>query len=760
MGEDFKTSLMASSIDLGEPPPSDMPTILSTSGQNLDPLTGRNLKNMNRNTSPSLSSRPIEEIPTIIGEQKPLEETDDEEEQRRRLAYFNRIAPMAAGGVAGAATFEMQNMVGQAPGFQRVPDPGSASMLAGTPQNGMQQNFAPFSNSPDQYFAGNNFAQNAPPVEQYTPQPYYSPVEAPYAPSFPPYGPPYTPPLSPGSFTTTPPPFPASPKSGSGSGLPKGCALWGAILLVPTLILVSLLSLSVTIFAPTIVVNGTTSVMSSGDTLHLHGHGFLANAAVTLTVDDARPVQLVSQSTSSQLVQQQPLMQSQTLLLATTPMLSAASGTSTVKAGANGTFDAAIMVNTIWLPGKHQVHAQENFSPRVATLSFTILGQGDTLPPASTTTPTPDNKPTPTATNPTATPTPVSTTPGVVPTPIPTPVVNVPPTSTPTINSQLASLTPTTLSLGTLIQGSTQTLTGQTTLNASGNALVSWMASWNQQQATWLQVSPSSGQISTPGSQQIAVTASAGTLQPGAYSTTVSFSSPFNAQPLTLTVSFTVQGTCLKGNPSRLTFTGTVGSTDPAPQTVKITNCGAAGPWSATASTKDLATWLSVNPNSGTLATNASQTATVSTNIANLVAGTYSGTVTFTNGTNQFKVAVTLNVQAAATQSPPAIQASKMAFNLTQDCTSTVAGVIIVNFYVCTLTLTSVNAQQSLAWTSTTTGAGIATVVTPASGTIAPGIPTTVTITLRRAVCPGTNDTVTFASPDNSFASITVTFSC
>ncbi len=759
--EDFKTSLLSSSLDIAEPPFSDQPTSISTAGQNSDPLAEPNTKNRPQNTPPAFSGIPVEDIPTIVGDPKPLEETEDEEEKRRRMAFFNRIAPLAAGtAAAGAAAFEMQNMSGQAPMLQGSPDPGSASLLSGTPQDMQPQQFSPPAHSPNQYVAGNTFAQNAPAGQYTPPQQYFSPVDAPSAPSFPPAHPPGLPVSGPGSFGMTPPPFPTSqnpqPKPG---GLPKGCTLWGAILLVPTLILLSLLGLSVTVYAPTIILNGSASV-SSGDILHVRGHGFFANTTVLLTIDDARPVRFASLAPTPAIVQQSLLMQNQTLLLALTPSLSASNS---LKAGANGIFNADIVVDTSWLPGRHQVHAQESFGLRSATVAFTILGQSDTLTTTSTPTPMstpptpiPGKMPTPTSSTASAIPTP--TTPGIVPTPIPTPVATILPTPTPApvVISQLTSLTPTTLSLGTLTQNSTQTLTGQTMLNATGNALVAWTATWNQQQATWLQVSPSSGQISTPGNQQIAVTANAGTLQPGNYSTIISFSSPFNTQPLTLTVSFTVQGTCLRGGPSRLAFTGTVGGTDPTTQTVNITNCGAAGPWNATISTTDLANWLSVNPGNGNLATNTSQTVTVSTTLANLAAGTYNGMVTFTNGTNQFQVAVTLTVQAVVIQSPPTIQASKTAFNLTTDCSALPIITIRTtntSTYTCSLTLTSINTQLPLIWTAAATGRVI---LSPATGTIASATPLTVTVSID-SVCPGTSDTVTFTGPNNS---VTVTFSC
>ncbi len=80
----------------------------------------------------------------------------------------------------------------------------------------------------------------------------------------------------------------------------------------------------------------------------------------------------------------------------------------------------------------------------------------------------------------------------------------------------------------------------------------------------------------------------------------------------------------LSVSPTSLSFTATAGGSNPANQTLSITNTGT-GTFNWTAS-KGTATWLTVSPTSGQ--PNAS--ATVSVNIAGLAAGTYSGTITIT----------------------------------------------------------------------------------------------------------------------------------
>jgi hypothetical protein len=99
-------------------------------------------------------------------------------------------------------------------------------------------------------------------------------------------------------------------------------------------------------------------------------------------------------------------------------------------------------------------------------------------------------------------------------------------------------------------------------------------------------------------------------------------------------------------NPASLSFSATVGGSNPPNQTVSITNTGAGTlNWSAS----DNATWLSVSPASGT----APSTLTVSVNIAGLSAGTFNGSITITaaGATNSpVTIPVTLTVSSPVTE--------------------------------------------------------------------------------------------------------------
>ncbi len=96
-------------------------------------------------------------------------------------------------------------------------------------------------------------------------------------------------------------------------------------------------------------------------------------------------------------------------------------------------------------------------------------------------------------------------------------------------------------------------------------------------------------------------------------------------------------------SPSSLSFTATAGGSNPANQTISLTNTGGGTlNWTAT----DNASWLSLSPASGT----APSTLTASVSISGLAAGTYNGTITIsaTGATNSpLTVPVTLTVNAA-----------------------------------------------------------------------------------------------------------------
>ncbi len=180
--------------------------------------------------------------------------------------------------------------------------------------------------------------------------------------------------------------------------------------------------------------------------------------------------------------------------------------------------------------------------------------------------------------------------------------------------------------------------------NVGGGALT-----WNAgDDATWLTLSPSSG------TNKGTVTASVNLvgLLSGNYTATVTVTAT-GATAKTLPVTLTVTGSTASGtigfSPPSLTFTGTVGGTNPAAKPISISNTGG-GTLSWTAS--DNAAWLGLSPVSGTN----SGSVTASVNMTGLAAGTYNGIITITasgstNSPRQIPVSFTLSATTAGTAS-------------------------------------------------------------------------------------------------------------
>jgi hypothetical protein len=114
---------------------------------------------------------------------------------------------------------------------------------------------------------------------------------------------------------------------------------------------------------------------------------------------------------------------------------------------------------------------------------------------------------------------------------------------------------------------------------------------------------------------------------------------------MTVPVTFTVTAvSTISLSPTSLTYTTTQGGTNPTNQTVALTNTGGVVNWTVS----DSASWLSVNPASGS----SSSTLTTAVNTSGLAAGTYNGTVTVSaTGSSSKTVAVTLTVSAPMTSS-------------------------------------------------------------------------------------------------------------
>jgi hypothetical protein len=527
-----------------------------------------------------------------------------------------------------------------------------------------------------------------------------------------PHAPGYTPSLPSGSSPTHTLHHPQHPKPVKPA--PKaGCApLLIVAILIPFIIIGSIITLGFTVFAPGLSLSGSSSVVSGG-TLALHGNHFIPGSSITLTLDNSLPVFVEARPAGIQTAR--------ALSMTAAQLFAQQSGSNTIDAGGDGAFSANISVDPNWSIGQHTIQASESITHRGAQLTFTIV--------SSSATPTPSPTGTPTVT--------------------PSPTVSPSPTVTATTPA-LNCVNPSSVQLGPVSENYTQAVSTPATLCTTGAGSVNWTASWDQGKAPWLSLNHTSGTITAPGQAQINVIANASHLTAGNYSAVVTFSSQSSSVTESLSVNFAVQIGCINGSSNALSFNAVLNVSEAPPQTVSLSNCGVIGTWSASAKTRDGASWLSASPTGGTLGASASLSDTISASTlkSTLAAGIYTGAVTFTIGSGTFSVNVTFNVQDAAKLS---VSPTRLIGN-NPPCQFSAT----VGFYICYVTLTNTSTTLSLSWTSSTyllPGA----VVKPASGTLGPGQQQPrLLIEIPATDCsPGAS--ITFSGPANS---VTLPWTC
>jgi hypothetical protein len=486
---------------------------------------------------------------------------------------------------------------------------------------------------------------------------------------------------------------------------PAGCApAWLIFLFAIILILTSIFTLGLTVLAPSLSsLSGNTNV-TIGGTLQLHGTSFVPGISVTLTIDNGTPLYYTGKTSPIQANHTNNDVSGLDLTtLNTLNVFRPTSSSNIVSVGLDGSFTVTIAIDTRWHTGQHTIRAAERWSQRSAFITINVQSPGQT----------------PTA----------------------TPSVTVSPSAT---ANGLSCVNPTSVALGPVSENDSQAVTTQVSLCTAGTGAVNWTATWDQDQAAWLQLDQSSGQIQAPATQPITVSASATNLPAGNYTATITFSSSESTTTETLAVSFTVQTGCIRANPQQLSFTGVAGVSDAQPQTVTLTNCGLVGTWASALATDNNVNWLTADPTGGSLNGSATQSVTVTTSNlkAQLSEDTYSGSITFSIGTNQVVVSVTLTVQAGpklvvVSPNPPSFDANKQ-------CTFNRS----LNVWVCFASISNSSQSASLTWKSSSTGVSNIT-FKPATDTLAPGAGERVTITIPGNNCQ-TPSTLTFTGPVNA----------
>jgi uncharacterized protein (TIGR03437 family) len=200
------------------------------------------------------------------------------------------------------------------------------------------------------------------------------------------------------------------------------------------------------------------------------------------------------------------------------------------------------------------------------------------------------------------------------------------------------------------------------TIGSSGQTLNYTALANSNTAATWLAVSPASGNTSTSGT--ITVTVDGSRLTAGStYNGTIVVTSPgAGNSPATINVHFKVDPGTLSANPSTtLTFTQAAGGAAPPSQSIAVSGSPASLNFTVGTATLNGVNWLSATPATGTTPT--SVQVLVNGNV--LPVGQYTGTVTIAStGANGSPIAVGVVLNVV----PPAVLAvapTSLTFNYT-----------------------------------------------------------------------------------------------
>src|SRR5205823_7203992 len=138
--------------------------------------------------------------------------------------------------------------------------------------------------------------------------------------------------------------------------------------------------LGLTLFAPSLSLSGSTTVVQGG-TFTLHGNHFIPGSSVSLTLDDTIPLHFSSRSLPFQSVHTANTAM-QILPMDTQLAQQLAFSNNTVSVDGDGTFAVNITANPDWSIGKHTIKALEAPTHRSTSLDFTIYMAGTTPTPA------------------------------------------------------------------------------------------------------------------------------------------------------------------------------------------------------------------------------------------------------------------------------------------------------------------------------------------------------------------------------------------
>ena len=200
------------------------------------------------------------------------------------------------------------------------------------------------------------------------------------------------------------------------------------------------------------------------------------------------------------------------------------------------------------------------------------------------------------------------------------------------------------------------------TLSNTGNSEVTWQGTPSQ---PWLLMTPTQGVVTHDISQEVTVAVDRSQLPPNSYTAQINFSSNGGNDSLNVLVQVSKlepqRDPVMQISPGVLSFSAADGSSNVAPQQITVSNSGGQTMhWQASTDVP----WLSVSPQSMTVAPAGKVTALVSITNHQLLPGTYTGTLTFTaqdlvgNGTvfhspQQVVVTITIAPPCTLVVGPP-----------------------------------------------------------------------------------------------------------
>lgn len=288
-----------------------------------------------------------------------------------------------------------------------------------------------------------------------------------------------------------------------------------------------------------------------------------------------------------------------------------------------------------------------------------------------------------------------------------------------------------------------QTAPGNQALTLTGTPNCANAIAWNAtMSASWLTMTPTSGQLRSAANAVTTVGVNTSGLQPGAYKGEILLTTEQSTQ--TVNVQLTVQAIpspaapILSASPLNLTFSTTTGLANPPGQTVTITNTGGSPLQLQTAVSQQASSWLSASSTSMTIAAGKTGQLTVSVDATALAAGSYTGQVTLSGsadnavaaGGSPQTITVNLTVQPPCKLAQPS--PSVLALN-------TIRGDANSSAQVITITATG-NCSWPLNWKATVSAGASWLKLSATSGILnASGQSTTLTTVATSAgLAPGT----------------------